>query len=456
VSARYVTESSFSDIESPFFDDRSAQQRILIVLEEEDVEIPIGELQKSDDTKNWEVVSIGELQKSNDTEARTRSPIVQSLLTTLRHPDSMTIAVVERTARRRPARRDCPKLSSEFIRGLLRPQDEEFPWAARLTSSIVRRIFEPERLFSCVLLPRPLSEDETRRKITNDRCSKLQTPHQACYDTQTNYETEERFERAHRSERICAIGENAIDEIERGLECEIDQALVENTIGRNSEGEIERPIVENTIRGILEGKFGRPIVENTIDWILGCDVGCSIVVFGWKVERVSDRSIVENAIIVIVFYPIDAIETDPECEIDAECENDGYDLGRVQFTQSVCSASIVRLDLCVYSKESDTGVRVPNCPAASHLPSQQGVDDAGRSRRGMPHLKGAGGEAGRCKSWGRLLLRPSGASNPGTIHTSELGATTIRRDGSIGWSETYRSFDYLGADRWSEGDRVSR
>jgi hypothetical protein len=80
VSTRYVTESSFFDIESSFFDDMTAQQRLLIVIGMENVELSIGESRKQDHSENLEVVSVGELQEGDDTEARTRSPIVQSLL----------------------------------------------------------------------------------------------------------------------------------------------------------------------------------------------------------------------------------------------------------------------------------------------------------------------------------------------------------------------------------------
>jgi hypothetical protein len=49
---------------------------------------------------------------------------------TLRQPDSTTIAVLGRTAQRSSAKCDCPKLSSEFSKGSLRPQSEEFQRAA--------------------------------------------------------------------------------------------------------------------------------------------------------------------------------------------------------------------------------------------------------------------------------------------------------------------------------------
>jgi hypothetical protein len=111
------------------------------------------------------------------------------------------------------------------------------------------------------------------------------------------------------------------------------------------------------------------------------------------------------------------------------------------------------VSVCV-SKNFIYGVRCSDSPAASHSETQSGMGVAGRRLRGSSTLIGEGAEAGQSKFWGRLLLGPFLASNAGTIHTLELGATTIRRDGSIGRSESYRSFDYLGAVAVPIGDRV--
>jgi hypothetical protein len=178
-----------------------------------------------------------------------------------------------------------------------------------------------------------------------------------------------------------------------------------------------------------------------------------------KNTEVFERDQRSVKILIIVANAIEAIGRDPECEteydtsraqftqnaieaigmnLECETEYDTASVRREKFTQRVCSSSIVGPNLCVYSKETDTGVRVPDCPAGSHLLSQHGMDVAGQRLRGMPPLKEDGAEAGQSESWGRILLRPSSASNPGTIHTSELGATAVRRDGFIGRSETYR------------------
>jgi hypothetical protein len=96
-------------------DDRSAQQRLLIVV----------------------VFGDAIVQVPNSEEMKL-NPIV-FMRTALRRSSSTTIAVLGRTAQRSPARCDCPKLSSEPCEEQLSTQAEEFPWAVYSTRSIVRR-----------------------------------------------------------------------------------------------------------------------------------------------------------------------------------------------------------------------------------------------------------------------------------------------------------------------------
>jgi hypothetical protein len=109
--------------------------------------------------------------------------VYEGLLTTLRHPSSSTAeTVLGRTAKQhQPVQYDCPKFLLESLYGVLDTQAEESPWVACLTNFAARRTFSSERAFSCDLLLPPLSEDTTRRKITDDEYSKLRTPHQANY-----------------------------------------------------------------------------------------------------------------------------------------------------------------------------------------------------------------------------------------------------------------------------------